>query len=369
MAMTGIMHDLTVELGARSYPIRIGRNLLSDLSDHRERERGIGRSCAALVDEGMLGAQPEFCQEMFAELPLLAVPSGEGSKSADRLAQAWNFLASAKIDRSGFIWAVGGGVVGDLAGCAAATYLRGISFQQIPTTLLAMVDSSVGGKTGINLSAGKNLVGVFHQPEGVWIDLNLLDSLPPREFASGMAEVVKYGMLGDRSLFEDLVARKEPLSPKSEELAQYVFRCCSQKAEIVRLDEQETAQGEGGRALLNLGHTFAHAIEATAGYGEYLHGEAVSIGLVCALRLSQAGGECSGFDENELLRLLQSYHLPICLREPLQRSSLRQAMQLDKKVDRGVLRFVLMREIGNAYRTGAVSERDVDQVWESVGAT
>ena len=178
--------------------------------------------------------------------------------------------------------------MGDLAGFAAASFLRGISFHQVPTTLLAMVDSSVGGKTGINLEAGKNLIGAFHQPEAVWADLELLSTLPPREFSAGMAEVVKYGMLGDRDFFHLLTNRETPFSPTSDDLPELIYRCCAIKARIVQEDERETTTLGKGRALLNLGHTFGHAIEKVAGYGSYLHGEAVSVGLLCALRLSQA---------------------------------------------------------------------------------
>src|SRR6185295_4410937 len=193
----------------------------------------------------------------------------------------------AKLDRGGVLFAVGGGVIGDLGGFAAAAWLRGIEYYQVPTTLLAMVDSSVGGKTGINLASGKNLVGAFHQPRAVFISTGLLSTLPPREFAAGMAEVIKYGLLGDAPLFAQL--EEAPLTIANARLAAVVRQCCALKARIVEADERETAK-EGGRALLNLGHTFGHAIENVAGYGEYLHGEAVAIGLCAAARLSQKLG-------------------------------------------------------------------------------
>src|SRR6056300_1028727 len=331
--------SLEVHLDDRSYPIHIGYNLCLDISTTVAKLLNEGRKGAVLIDEKLAQAQPNFSQEITRSIPQLVIPSGEGSKSVHQLSVAWDFLASAKIDRSGFLLAVGGGVVGDLAGFAAASFLRGISFYQIPTTLLAMVDSSVGGKTGINLNAGKNLVGSFHQPSCVWADLSLLASLPQREFSAGIAEVIKYGMLADQNLFSKLVDRETPFNPQDSELANLIERCCAIKACVVQADERESNEGNGGRALLNLGHTFGHAIEKVAGFGSYLHGEAVAIGLVCALRLSKVMGKCASFSEDQLLSLLQSYHLPSSLKEPLPVKDLKIAMGSDKKVDRGKLCF------------------------------
>ena len=361
--------SLEVHLDDRSYPIHIGYNLGSDISTTVANFLNEGRKGAVLIDEKLAQAQPNFSQEITHSIPQLVIPSGEGSKSVHQLSVAWDFLASAKIDRSGFLLAVGGGVVGDLAGFAAASFLRGISFYQIPTTLLAMVDSSVGGKTGINLDAGKNLVGSFHQPSCVWADLALLETLPEREFSAGMSEVIKYGMLADQALFQSLQDRETPIRPGDANLADMVERCCSIKARVVQDDEKESNEGKGGRALLNLGHTFGHAIEKVAGFGIYLHGEAVAIGLVCALRLSQHLGMCQSISENQLLSLLQSYHLPSSLKEPLPVKDLKIAMGSDKKVDRGKLRFVVMEEIGSAYCSTDPTEEQINQVWKSVGAT
>jgi 3-dehydroquinate synthase len=359
---------LEVNLEDRSYPIRIGRNLENDLSQFVVELLAEGRKGAAVIDQNFLEAQPGFAETVFNKLPYLTIEAGEESKSVDQIARVWNFLASSKVDRSGFLLAVGGGVVGDLAGFAAASFLRGISFHQVPTTLLAMVDSSVGGKTGINLEAGKNLVGAFHQPEAVWSDLELLDTLPPREFSAGMAEVVKYGMLGDQDFFHLLTNQEKPFSPKSDDLPELIHRCCAIKARIVQEDELETSSLGKGRALLNLGHTFGHAIEKVAGYGSYLHGEAVAIGLVCALRLSKALELCGNTNEEELLNLLASYHLPTRLRTPLKCEDLVKAMHSDKKVDRGVLRFVVMKEVGDAYCTNEVTEDSIASIWASVNA-
>ena len=268
------------------------------------------------------------------------------------------------MDRTGRVVVVGGGVTGDAGGFAAASFLRGIGYLQVPTTLLAMVDSSVGGKTGINLTAGKNLVGAFHQPLGVWADLALLGSLPKAEFAAGMAEVIKYGLLGDLSLFEELEkgARLEPESPG---LAVVVRRCCQAKACIVAEDERENA-ASGGRALLNLGHTFAHAIENVAGYGDYLHGEAVALGLVAATRLSELFGSLDEGCVERVANALKRYGLPIALRSPLPVEVLLDAMRRDKKVRGGKLRFVVMEELGRAVTEDAAPSNFVIEALESI---
>ncbi|MGH7945990.1 MAG: 3-dehydroquinate synthase family protein, partial [Opitutaceae bacterium] len=260
--------NLGVNLGERSYLIRFGRDLRSDVRAEVGRLADAGRRAVVLTDTNIARAQAAALASMFADAPTMAVEPGEGAKSLAGFGRVLDFLAEQKIDRGGALFAVGGGVVGDLGGFAAAAWLRGIDFYQVPTTLLAMVDSSVGGKTGINIAAGKNLVGAFHQPREVFISTDLLTTLPPREFAAGMAEVIKYGLLGDGDLFSDLETR--PLRATDPRLVSVVRRCCEIKARIVEADERETAK-EGGRALLNLGHTFAHAIENVAGYGAYLH--------------------------------------------------------------------------------------------------
>ena len=359
---------LTVNLGDRSYSINIGRGLEAIISSKIDTLRRDGRKAVILIDQGVVEGNPEFCSNFLSLAPAFTVPPGETSKSVSVLGKVWDFLATNRIDRSSCLFAIGGGVTGDLGGFAAASFLRGIAFYQVPTTLLAMVDSSVGGKTGINLSGGKNLVGSFHQPTEVFIDLEVLRSLPQREFSAGMAEVIKYGMLGNRALFDRLLALAKPLEAASEHLAQFVSECCSDKATIVEADERETIQSGGGRALLNLGHTFAHAIEAQAGYGRYLHGEAVAIGLVCAMRLSKDLGFCEGDEVEDLLNLLKAYGLPDRLREALPLDGLLSIMMNDKKVLGGKLRFVLMKEIGRSMTVGDVENERVCEVWRSVGA-
>jgi len=364
----GETRKLEVKLGERTYPIIIGSGLSNSLLEERAKFLKQGRKVVAVFDEGLEQANPEFCDEFREGTPVFSTPSGESTKSVDFLSGLWDFLAEQKVDRSSVLFAVGGGVTGDLSGFAAASYLRGIAFYQVPTTLLAMVDSSVGGKTGINLSSGKNLVGAFHQPTGVFIDVACLRTLPSREFSAGMAEIIKYGMLGNLSLYEELVGRTSPLCASSPELEKIIFDCCSDKARIVEQDEKETDGGSGGRALLNLGHTFAHAIEAVSGYGTYLHGEAVAIGLVCALRLSRMQGMCLDHDEEVLLELLRSYELPVSLEKNLPLSDLMKVMASDKKVVAGKLRFVLMQEIGSSQVVGEIDSGQVESVWNSVGA-
>ncbi len=360
---------LTVGLGERSYPIYIGSGIQSIIEETYSGYIDNGQKVVLLIDEGFYKASSKMDWGFINMFPHLILPSGETTKSIEFLSKAWSFLAEEGIDRTGVLFAIGGGVTGDLAGFAAASYLRGVDFFQVPTTLLAMVDSSVGGKTGINLKAGKNLVGAFHQPQTVFIDLDCLKTLPEREFSAGMAEVIKYGLLGNQKLFERLINLSEPLCPRSPELAEIIEICCSDKANVVEADERESINSSGGRALLNLGHTFAHAIEAVAGYGQYLHGEAVSIGLVAALRLSKSSGFSFGDAEENLSKLLKSYSLPTELKSPLDISLLIEAMRADKKVSSGNLRFVVLKEIGDAFVSADIDMDDVTEVWRSVGGS
>lgn len=352
---------LTVDLGERSYPILIGRALAAETRVRVEAFRATGRRCALVADAGLASAQGAFLDAAFGPLPRLVLPAGETTKSAARLEEIWEFLAAQPLDRTGVLFAAGGGVVGDLAGFAAATYLRGIACVLLPSTLLAMVDSAVGGKTAINLRAGKNLAGAFHQPAGVLADLDLLATLPPREFAAGLAEIIKYGLLGDSALFS-LLERSEPLHPAHPLLAGVVETCCRLKAAIVAADERETAPG-GGRALLNLGHTFAHAIEAVAGYGEYLHGEAVALGLILAARLSARLGCFAETDTHRIVALVRRCRLPTALHRPLPLDSLLAAMARDKKVRHGRLRLVVLEAIGQAATRADVPADLLPEIW------
>jgi 3-dehydroquinate synthase len=324
-----------------------------------------GGRIAVLTDTQVQAAQSGALREMFGEVATFAAEPGESAKSISTLGRVLEFLAEQRLDRGGVLFAVGGGVIGDLGGFAAATYLRGIDFYQVPTTLLAMVDSSVGGKTGINLAAGKNLAGAFHQPRGVFIATDLLRTLPPREFAAGMAEVIKYGLLGDAELFALL--ESHPLSVHSPELADVIRTCCAIKARIVEADERELAK-DGGRALLNLGHTFAHAIEQVAGYGHYLHGEAVAIGLGAAARLSAKLGSVSTAEVARIEAVLQAHALPVRLKEPLPLNALLAAMARDKKVRAGLPRFVVLNKIGEAATRDGVEQSLAEDCFREVGA-
>lgn len=353
---------LQVELADRSYPIHFDASIQT-LAATVQRLRDAGQSIAAIADQGLLDARPGFPQEAgFQPGELLILPSGEPTKAIDSLSRCLSFLAARAVNRDGVLFALGGGVIGDLAGFTAASYLRGIDFHQVPTTLLAMVDSSVGGKTGINLPEGKNLAGAFWQPRAVYIDTGLLESLPGREFSAGMAEVIKYGLLADASLFEDL-ENVPTLNHASVELSSVIRRCCAIKARIVADDEKETASS-GGRALLNLGHTFAHAIENAAGYGDYLHGEAVAIGLHLAALLSAQLGQISSGEVARISALLQRYQLPVQLKNDLPIEELMQAMSRDKKNRGGQLRFVTLQKLGQAITSEGIEPDRIERIWQ-----
>jgi 3-dehydroquinate synthase len=341
-----MIEPLEVRLADRSYPIVIGRGLGETIAQKVGQLREAGQKVALITDTAVATAQAPFLERAFPEVERLAVPNGESSKSFPMLQQCCDFLASAGLDRGGVVFAVGGGVVGDLAGFAAASYLRGVAYYQVPTSLLAMVDSSVGGKTGINLEAGKNLVGAFHQPQGVFADLEVLKSLPAREFSAGMAEVIKHGLLGDAALFNRLL-EGALLSPESADLDGIIHRNCAIKAAVVAADEREQSNA-GGRALLNLGHTFGHAIEAVAGYGQLLHGEAVAIGLVYAGRLSERLQLLPEGSTEQITRVVEQYGLPSCLPEGLSLDALKAAAMRDKKARQGRLRYVVLESMGKA---------------------
>jgi 3-dehydroquinate synthase len=341
------MRTVNVSLCNRSYPIFIGGKILADLGRHCA-ELQLGRRCVIISDKNVA---PLYAAKASASLRkagfesmLVTTPAGETSKSLKVFQTCCDKLAGHRLERKSFIVALGGGVVGDLAGFVAAAYLRGIAFVQAPTTLLAQVDSSVGGKVGVNLAAGKNLVGAFHQPRLVLCDLAALRTLPLREFRSGLAEVIKYGIIYDAALF----ARLERDLPKllrrdGEVLADVVARCCEIKAEIVSQDETET----GLRAILNFGHTIGHAIEAISGYGKYLHGEAISIGQVAAAKFSMRAAGLPAKESERVEKLFIQAGLPVNIKlSARQHTALIKAMRLDKKVSDGQIRFVLARRIG-----------------------
>ncbi|MCC5806240.1 MAG: 3-dehydroquinate synthase [Opitutales bacterium] len=358
---------LRVELGARAYPIHFGPIEGGALAADAARRAEAGQRDAVVLDAAVAGAHGEVLERVFRGLPVLEVLGGEPSKDFATFEAVCDFLATERVDRSGALYAVGGGVIGDLAGFAAAAYLRGVRLYQVPTTLLAMVDSSVGGKTGINLRAGKNLVGAFHQPSAVSIDTAFLRSLPEREFRAGMAEVVKYGMLGDAALFDELEALGGSLGPEHPALPSIIRRNCALKAEIVRADETEQA-ASGGRALLNLGHTFGHAIEAVAGYGSYLHGEAVAVGLMLAAELSVHLGLIENTYAERVEALLGAIGLPARLARALSADALLEAMRSDKKNRGGRLTFIVLEAPGRAVTRSGIDEAVIRDLWLARGA-
>jgi len=328
-----------------SYRIHVGPALLGRTGEHLA-ALGLGPRAAVVTDEGVparhVEAVLESLQAAGLKAELVSLPAGEGTKSLEQAARLYDRFVAAGLDRHAVVLALGGGVVGDLAGYAAATFLRGLPLVQLPTTLLAQVDSSVGGKVGVNLPQGKNLVGAFHQPRLVLADVSVLATLAPREFRSGLAEVVKYAVIADPGLFDLLEREADRLVPAAADLlARIVTRCCRIKSHVVMVDERE----RGWRAVLNFGHTLGHALEAAAGYGLLTHGEAVAIGMAGAGRLSRGRGLCPQADLDRLLRLLARLGLP--QQSPLPPSQVLPYLSVDKKGHGGTPRFVLTRGIAD----------------------
>jgi 3-dehydroquinate synthase len=346
-----------VSLGNRSYDIKIAPGLIDRLGRECARLK-LGARCAIITDTNV---GKRYAKAVFNSLAtagfspaLIIVQPGEGAKDLKMVQACYDQLAVHRLERKSFIVALGGGVVGDLAGFVAATYLRGIAFVQVPTTLLAQVDSSVGGKVGVNLKAGKNLVGAFYQPRLVACDLDTIKTLPDREFRAGLAEVIKYGIIYDANLFAQ-IERDLPKLLKREPkmLAAVVARCCEIKAEVVGRDETDG----GPRAILNFGHTVGHAIENISGYGKFLHGEAIAMGQVAAAKLSH---EILGLPERNIERIENLFRragLPVQIRlNSSKRQKLLHAMRLDKKVSGGEIKFVLAKKIGEVIWNQRVPE-------------
>ena len=366
----GDSRTVTVALAERSYPIHIGPGLLGDGADVVA-AAGDWRQCAVVTDETVAGLHLATLQHSLEHAGLavepVVVPAGEASKSFAKLEPLCEELLSRGIERGDAVIALGGGVIGDLAGFAASILRRGVTLIQAPTTLLAQVDSSVGGKTGINTAQGKNLIGTFHQPRLVIADTDTLETLPARELRAGYAEVVKYGLLGDAAFFTWLEENGSGvLSGDPHARAVAIEKSCRMKADIVAADERESGQ----RALLNLGHTFGHALEVWARYsGDLLHGEAVAIGMVLAFKLSEQMGVCPPGRHERITAHLRTAGLPaaICelgaagrgLPDP---TELITHMMQDKKVSRGRLTLVLARDIGAAFTTQEIDAREVKRL-------
>ena len=349
------MHTLTVELGDRAYPIVIGPELMTAerIAPHIHGRQVLvvtNETVAPLYLSRVLKAVSAF------EVATVVLPDGEAHKHLETLDLIFSEALENRFSRNVTFIALGGGVVGDMAGFAAASYQRGVRFLQIPTTLLAQVDSSVGGKTGVNHRLGKNMIGAFHQPTAVFADTDMLKSLPPRELSAGLAEIIKYGLLGDHQFLQWIESNIEALrAQNSEALTEAIRQSCTMKAEIVRRDEREG----GVRALLNLGHTFGHAIEAHLGYGDWLHGEAVGAGMVMAAEVSRQLGALDASDVARVASLCASAGLPTKPPAGMTPSDFMTHMAVDKKNVDGQMRFILLRALGDAYVDDAVDPRSL----------
>ena len=350
-----LLHSLTIALGERSYPIQIGCGLLADAASFVD----LPSASAALIVSNSTVA-PLYAQALrvalqqhYAQVHSVVLPDGEAYKDWQTLNLIFDALLQNSCDRKTVLFALGGGVVGDMTGFAAASYMRGVPFVQIPTTLLAQVDSSVGGKTGINHPLGKNMVGAFYQPQRVLCDLDTLQTLPAREVSAGLAEVIKYGPIADMAFLDWIETHIDALVARDvHALAHAVRRSCEIKAQVVSQDEREG----GLRAILNFGHTFGHAIEAGLGYGDWLHGEAVGCGMVMAAHLSQALGLVDEAFVLRLTRLIAAAGLPV--RGPVLDATDNAGrylalMRVDKKAEAGAIRFVLIDGPGRACMRGA----------------
>ncbi|MEZ0288207.1 MAG: 3-dehydroquinate synthase [Methylophilus sp.] len=355
------MQTLTVSLADRSYPIHIGNGLLSQaelILPHLKRKQ------VAIVSNTTVA--PLYMQTLVQPLRdagisviEIILPDGEAYKNSETLQTIYDHLLQNRCERNTTLIALGGGVIGDLTGYAAATYLRGVPFIQVPTTLLSQVDSSVGGKTGINHPLGKNMIGAFYQPKLVLADIDTLKTLPQRELSAGVAEVIKYGLIRDADFFDWLETNMSALMGLDTAVTSYaIYRSCQNKAEVVAVDEHE----QGERALLNLGHTFGHAIENAMGYGVWLHGEAVATGTVMAADLSQRMGWLNAAEVQRIKAILQAANLPIEAPDFGAEEYLR-LMQLDKKVSDGRIRLILQQAIGKAVIT---ADYDADKLQQTL---
>lgn len=356
-----VMQTLKVELANRSYPIYIGRSLISnaDLILPHLKRKHVAIVTNTTVAPLYLETLSNALQSAGVKVIPIILPDGEAYKNSETLNLIYDALLQNRCERSTTLIALGGGVIGDLTGYAAATYLRGVPFIQIPTTLLSQVDSSVGGKTGINHPLGKNMIGAFYQPQLVLADIDTLQTLPAREFSAGMAEVIKYGLIRDAEFFDWLEVHIEQLMALDEQaITEAIYRSCKNKADVVARDEHET----GERALLNLGHTFGHAIENAMGYGVWLHGEAVGAGTMMAADLSQRMGWLTDTEVVRIRQLLTAAKLPLDAPK-LGAEKYLNLMQLDKKVADGKIRLVLQQAIGKSVIT---SDYDAEKLKETL---
>ena len=355
------MTTLTVDLGERSYPIYIDSNLLGQaelLQQHIP-----GNSALIVSNVTVAPLYLEKTQAMLSGLKHQAVilPDGEKYKNLEVLNQIYDGLLRNRFDRNTTVIALGGGVVGDMAGFAAASYQRGVHLIQVPTTLLSQVDSSVGGKTGVNHALGKNMIGAFYQPKAVIADTDTLDTLPDRELSAGIAEVIKYGLISNADFFSWLEQNMQALLNRDKQALTYAIEVsCQTKADVVAADERES----GKRALLNLGHTFGHAIENAMGYGEWLHGEAVGAGMCMAATMSNQLGWMSDEETQKTINLIEQAKLPSKAPGSMTTEKFLELMSVDKKVLDGVLRLVLMKGIGQSLVTDDFKAEDLNKAIE-----
>ncbi len=356
------MQTLELELGERSYPIYIGSGLLGEKG---LLEQHIAGTHVAIVTNETVA--PLYLKQLEESLPAfqcisIVLPDGEQYKNLDTLNKIFDKLLESRSDRQVTLIALGGGVIGDMTGFAAASYQRGVPFMQIPTTLLSQVDSSVGGKTGVNHALGKNMIGAFYQPKCVLIDTDTLKTLADEELSAGLAEVIKVGLIRDIAFLDWLEQNMEKLLARDDAaLAYAIERSCRNKAEVVAEDEREAGQ----RALLNLGHTFGHAIETGSGYGVWLHGEAIAAGLAMAADFSQRMGWLDEGDVKRVTQILEHARLPVCGPDSLSVQRYLELMAVDKKVQAGKLRLVLLRELGKAFVCDAFDQDKLKQTLES----
>jgi len=360
-----LMKTLEVDLGIRSYPIHIGKDLIDQpvLFSACEKATSIYIVTNTTVEPLYADRLTKTLEKLGKPIRRIVLPDGESYKDWKNLQLIFDALLTHGADRQTMLVALGGGVIGDMTGFAAASFMRGIRFIQVPTTLLAQVDSSVGGKTGINHPLGKNMIGAFHQPEAVIADLNTLKTLPPRELSAGLAEVIKHGAIADAQFLDWIEANsKALLACDTEAMAHAVLRSCEIKSAVVSADEREG----GIRATLNFGHTFGHAIEAGMGYGEWLHGEAVGCGMVLGADLSCRLGQITQAEVTRLTKIIQSMSLPI---EPPKFGTERymELMQVDKKTEGGTIRYVLLEKIGKA-QIKSVPDAAVIETLKATGA-
>lgn len=358
------MKTLTVELGARRYPIYIGSGLLNQPDIYRQHIKSAqvlvvtNETVAALYLDAVLNQLQDYRVET------VILPDGEAFKTLDHVSKVFDALLTAKFSRNATLIALGGGVVGDMGGFAAACYQRGIAFIQIPTTLLAQVDSSVGGKTGVNHPLGKNMIGAFYQPQCVIADADVLDTLDDRQLSAGLAEVIKYGLIRDVEFFVWLENNMDALLARDKTALSYAIeQSCLNKAHIVAEDETET----GVRATLNLGHTFGHAIETGMGYGHYLHGEAVAIGTCQAADLSRRKGWLNDMDVERVIALFRHAKLPVLPPEQMVCEQFLELMAVDKKNINGQIRLILLKKIGEALLPTDVERSLLEQTLNNYG--